>query len=133
MHELWLRQQRDRPRAKVIITQQEFKLLRRDMKNKPVRDNRATQPVDVAALRVEMETAALGRQEPTRNTPRKDYFVPKNLIHVFQRLGSALGMSEPDMDLDKFYDIQKPWDGDNLKKSVDDLKKITKHKLQQID
>jgi len=33
------------------------------------------------------------------------------------------------MELERFNKIQKPWDGDNLKKSVDELRKITRNKL----
>lgn len=125
MHELWLKRQADRPRAKVIITQQEFKLLRRDMKNLPIRDNRVTQPVDIQLLRSEIETA-MGQTQPQRQAPRKDYFIPKNLIHAFERLGAILGLAEPEMELEKFYNIQKPWDGDKLMQSVADLKKVTR-------
>lgn len=124
MHELWLKRQADRARAKIIVTQEEFRMMRNSMRNKPVRDNRATQPVDVQALQQAMQANA--KSQPGVNNPRKDYFVPKNLIHVFEQLGSMLGVEKKDMELDRFNKLQKPWDGDSLKKSVDDLKKVTR-------
>jgi len=128
MHELWLKRQSERARAKIIITQEEFKLMRRAMQqNQPLRDNRATQPIDVESLRDAMQQTT--KNTPAQKPPRKDYFVPKNLIHAFEQLGSILGVDEKDMELERFNKIQKPWDGDNLKKSVDELKKITRNKL----
>jgi len=127
MHELWLKQQSDRARAKIIITQEEFRLMRVSMKSQAVKDNRSTQPIDVDTLREAMKQAA--EHAPAQKKPRKDYFVPKNLIHAFEQLGSLLGVDEKEMELDRFNKIQKPWDGDNLKKSVDELKKITRNKL----
>jgi len=128
MHELWLKQQADRSRAKIIITQEEFKLMRQNMKNQAVKDNSSTQPVDVETLREAMKQAATHPSTAAKK-PRKDYFVPKNLIHAFEQLGSVLGVDEKDMELERFNKIQKPWDGDNLKKSVDQLKKVTRNKF----
>ena len=127
MHELWLKNQAERSRAKIIITQEEFRMMRLSMKNQPIKDNTKTQPIDVESLREAMQHAA--NLERTHAKPRKDYFVPKNLIHAFEQLGDTLGMDKKDMELDRFNKIQKPWDGDNLKKSVDELKKITRNKL----
>lgn len=127
MHELWLKQQADRSRAKIIITQEEFKLMRQSMKNQPLRDNSSTQPVDVETLREAMKQVENHPQAPKK--PRKDYFVPKNLIHAFEQLGELLGVEEKDRELERFNKIQKPWDGDNLKKSVDELRKITRNKI----
>jgi len=127
MHEVWLKQQSDRARAKIIITQEEFKIMRRSMKSQAVKDNGSTQPIDVDTLRQAMQQVANPPPAPAK--PRKDYFVPKNLIHAFEQLGSVLGINEKDMELERFNKIQKPWDGDNLKKSVDELRKITRNKL----
>jgi hypothetical protein len=128
MHELWLKRQADRARAKIVVTQEEFKMMRNSMRNKPVHDNRATQPVDVESLRQAMADMPQNAANKA-SKPGKDYFVPKNLISVFEQLGSMLGVEKKDMELDRFNKLQKPWDGDSLKKSVEDLKKITKNKL----
>lgn len=122
MHELWLKRQSDHSNAKTIITQEEFRMLRRDMETMPPRRFNQTQPVARSELGPETE-ATFTVTEAGRRHLKKDYWVPKNLIHVFKRLGTMLGVSEPDMDLSKFYKIYKPWDADSLMDSVEQLKK----------
>ena len=121
MHELWLKRQSDQLSAKSIISQEEIRILRQDMNTVPTRRFNETQPVSKDALnpgKFEFTVTDRGRQRL-----KKDYWVPKNLINVFKRLGTLLGVSEPEMELSKFYKIQKPWDADSLMDSVEKLKK----------
>jgi len=121
MHELWLKRQSDQHRARSIISQEESKMLRQDMNTIPPRRFHETQPVPRSTLGyndVELTVTPMGRERL-----KKDYWVPKNLINVFKRLGNMLGVSEPDMELSKFYRLYKPWDADSLMDSVEQLKK----------
>ncbi|MFV2057047.1 MAG: hypothetical protein ACC707_11305 [Thiohalomonadales bacterium] len=121
MHELWLKRQSDQSHAKTIITQEEFKMLRQDMKTIPPRNFNATQPVSKSELNSVapvFSVTAAGRRRI-----KKDYWIPKNLVHVFKRLGNILGVAEPEMELSKFDKLYKPWDADQLMDSVEQLKK----------
>ena len=124
VHELWLKRQSDQHSAKSIISQEEIKMLRQDMNTTPPRRFNETQPVPRTILQnapVEYTITDRGRDRL-----KKDYWVPKNLINVFKRLGTLLGVSETDMDLAKFYKIHKPWDANSLMDSVEQLKKTCK-------